>query len=59
MQPTTSQYPDTWHRAEHDREQAWLDNWMRGRVCLVTLDACPVQESAPMPVRPLATARSH
>ncbi|MFF8910561.1 hypothetical protein [Streptomyces olivaceoviridis] len=58
MQPTTaSRYPDTWHAAEHDQERAWLDNWMRGYICLVTLDACLAKPAA-APARPLATAGS-
>ncbi|MYW49627.1 hypothetical protein [Streptomyces sp. SID161] len=40
MQPTIRQYPDTWHAAEEDQERAWLDDWMRGRVCPATLQVC-------------------
>lgn len=57
-QPTASLYPDAWHAAEHDREQAWLNDWMCGQVCADTLDTCPAQEPATEPARPLVTAGS-
>jgi hypothetical protein len=60
MQPTiASQYSDTWHAAEDDQERAWLDDWMRGRVCTHSLEVCPALEPAPESARPLATTRSY
>jgi hypothetical protein len=40
MPTTASRYPDAWHHAEEDQERAWLDDWMRGLVCPVTLVVC-------------------
>ena len=49
MQPTTaSLYPDAWHAAEEDQERAWLDDWLRGRVCTRSLEACPARQMAPV-----------
>jgi hypothetical protein len=28
-QPTTGQYPDTWHAEQEADERAWLDQWAR------------------------------
>ncbi|QLJ06777.1 hypothetical protein HZZ00_37755 (plasmid) [Streptomyces sp. NEAU-sy36] len=42
MQPTTSStYPDAWHAAEAAQETAWLNDWVRGRICPATLTARP------------------
>lgn len=58
-QPTTAhRYPDAWHAAEDAQERAWMDEFMRGRICLATLEVCPAKQPSP-PVVPLATARSH
>jgi hypothetical protein len=47
MQPTTaSRYPDAWHVAEDAQERAWLDDWMRGRVCASSLEVCPAKQPA-------------
>ena len=54
---TTSLYPDAWHNAEDAQERAWLDDWMRGRICHVTLEVCPAQEPADV-VPALTTAGS-
>ncbi|MFB8182680.1 hypothetical protein ACFC8N_43155 [Streptomyces sp. NPDC055966] len=43
-QPTAHRYPDAWHNAEDAQEQAWLDDWIRGRICVVTLDVCPARQ---------------
>lgn len=45
-QPTTSRYPDAWHAAEDVQEQAWLNDWIRGLVCPVTLKVCSRTEPA-------------
>lgn len=46
-QPTTvSCYPDAWHTAENAQERAWLDDWIRGRVCPATLTVYPAAEPA-------------
>lgn len=44
-----------WHAAEDAQERAWLDDWMRGRICPICLTACPrtVPELGSVP--PLAT----
>ena len=57
-QPTTAhRYPDAWHAAQDAQEQAWLDDWIRGRICAVTLDVCPARQ--PAAAEPaLTTARS-
>lgn len=48
-QPTTaSLYPDAWHAAEDAQERAWLDDWIRGRVCAKSPEVCPAQELAPV-----------
>jgi hypothetical protein len=36
-QPTTTRYSDAWHAAQDAQERAWLDDWMRGRICPTTL----------------------
>jgi hypothetical protein len=57
MQPTTaSLHPDAWHAAEDAQERAWLDDWMRGRICPITLE--PRTGHTPEG-RPALTARSH
>ena len=48
-QPTTSQYTDAWHAAEDAQERAWLDDWMRGRICPTTLTPLPATIPAPLP----------
>lgn len=59
MLPSTADlYPDAWHAAEDDQERAWLDDWMRGRICSVTLAVCSRTEPAPA-VPSLTTVRSH
>lgn len=35
-QPTTP-YSQAWHDAQDAEERAWLDAWMRGRICPTTL----------------------
>ena len=58
-QPTpASRYPDAWHNAEDARERAWLDDWMRGRLCTLALEVCPVHQPAP-DVHALTAAGSH
>ncbi|MFG2359454.1 hypothetical protein [Streptomyces sp. NPDC048521] len=58
-QPTTaSRYPDAWHAAEEDQEQAFLDDWIRGRICMATLQTCPAQQPAATVVPALITAGS-
>lgn len=58
-QPTANRYPDAWHNAEDAQEQAWLDDWIRGRICAVTLEVCPAQGTMPPVVRAYANTGSH
>lgn len=48
-QPTTNRCPDAWHAAEDAQEQAWLDDWIRGLICPVTLQVCSRTEPAAVP----------
>lgn len=57
-QPATVRYPDAWHAAEDAQEQAWLNDWVRGRICAVTLKVCPAKQPATV-VPALTTARRH
>lgn len=54
----TRQYPDAWHAAEDAQERAWLDDWMRGRICAVTLETCPAHQPAEASVHALTIAGS-
>lgn len=54
--PQPTQYPDAWHNAQDAQERAWLDDWMRGRICPATLDTCPTHQPATEPA--LTTAGS-
>ena len=58
-QPTANRYPDAWHAAQDAQEQAWLNDWIRGRICLATLEVCPARQSAVMPAASLATVGRH
>ncbi|MFD8839774.1 hypothetical protein [Streptomyces griseofuscus] len=57
-QPTTTRYPDAWHAAETAQELAWLDDWVRGRICPAALTVCPARKPAD-PASALTIARSH
>jgi hypothetical protein len=57
-QPTTARYTDAWHAAEDALERAWLDDWMRGRICPTTLENRPAQGPTATFARTLATAGS-
>ena len=58
-QPTTAnRYPDAWHNAQDAQEQAWLDGWIRGRVCPATLEVCSRTEPTPT-VQSLAAVGSY
>jgi hypothetical protein len=60
MPHTTSRYSDAWHAAQDAAERAWLDAWMRGRICPTTLQPYPAPESTvPAAVRVLVIAGSH
>lgn len=54
-QPTAPRYSDVWHAEQDAEERAWLDAWMRGTVCPVTLTLCP-GHTPTTPVQALATA---
>ncbi|WP_211303368.1 hypothetical protein, partial [Streptomyces milbemycinicus] len=47
-QPTTT-HSAAWHAAEDAQERAWLDDWMRGRICPTTLTPLPTAGPAPAP----------
>jgi hypothetical protein len=47
MPEPTRRYTNAWHHAQDDQERAWLDDWISGRVCAVTLETCPAQQPAP------------
>jgi hypothetical protein len=57
MPQHATRYDTAWHDAEDAWERAWLDAWMRGVLCPVTLTLCPGIHPAE-PVQDLATAGS-
>lgn len=43
MPQSATSRPDAWHHAEEDQERAFLDDWMRGLICTVSLEVCPAR----------------